>query len=673
MISSILAAALALASLDVTTARLDNGMTIVVSRDPHVSDAAVELWFRAGSSDEAAGQHGIAHLFEHNLPGAQHVLGDAANLAAYRRDLLDGNGSTGTDYSNFFMRVPATSIELPIAILADRMSVSADAITDATLARNRDIVIAEFRNAAGRRWDPTLTNPVRAALFGSHPYGHAVLGTVTDVDAVTTEEIRRWFRAHYGAANAMLVVAGNVDPAQVIALARKHFGSIPPGDAHPLALPAVTPSTERKTVAIAVPQAIPSTILAWRTPPWSDAQRQDLMIAIELLRARLQSTLHCDVPDGDGFSGSAGGEASLDVRYGDPAAIAGVLDGCLGSTPDIAPARAARLANVLESLDALGWRSSRTEWLGQGMWFANDVHAYAAQLAAIERATPESVMRAANVWLRNPLVVRVAPATSSAPPDRTATLPIVRPPAPDVPNVVESQGLLTVSRAVPVVIGRIDDRTSVTSFSTVPSRALPELQLLLQGHRPAAVILVGDVDRDRVERLLRNLPPAEPAQVAPARANVGVIASFPGADPARISVAADLLRSRLNARSRETERWSYNVDVHTEKGDTIVVETLVNDDIVGKATAVIHDALAALPHESLSAADAARAAGSELHRLERLASTASDLADELVVVARSGQSYLEYVRSHRELYESLKEGASIGLPEPTFRTPRPLS
>ncbi|HET7436587.1 MAG TPA: pitrilysin family protein, partial [Thermoanaerobaculia bacterium] len=378
-------------ALDITTSRLANGLTVLVIRDVHVSDATVELWFRVGSGDETAEQHGLAHLFEHTLPGAKNVTTPVPNRLAQRRDSLDSNGSTAVDYTNMFQRVPATSIELPIAVFAERMSAAPESITDADLAANRDIVFAEFRNSIGRPWDAAVAGPMRRVLFGSdHPYGHAVIGTQLQLDALTTEDVRRWFRARYGAANTMLVVSGNVDPAQVVALAKKHFGSIAAGQSYPLALAPVTPRDRDESLALSVPQAKPSLTLAWRTPAWSDPSRQEVALAVELLRRRLTDALQCEVTEGYGFTGAAGGAAVLQLPCGDPSRARQLLSSFLTSTPDIAPVRDDRLADLSEQLQHLGWRSSRAQWVGEGLWLAGDAKAYLAQVERIATATPAS-------------------------------------------------------------------------------------------------------------------------------------------------------------------------------------------------------------------------------------------------------------------------------------------
>jgi predicted Zn-dependent peptidase len=664
-----------------TIARLDNGMTVLVSPDPHVSDAAIELWFRAGSSDERSGQHGIAHLFEHMLPGAEHVLGNPDNATAQRRDSLDSNGSTGTDYTNFFMRVPGGSVELAIALYADRMSAAPESITEESLARNRTIVLSEFRNSAGRSWDPALTDPMRQALFGStDPYGHAVLGTTIEVGAIKVEDMRQWFRMHYGAANAMLIVAGNVDPDYVIALAKKHFGSIPPGAAHPLALPPIEPSRRRQTIALNVPQAKPSTVIAWRTPRWSDAERQDVSIAIESFRIHLRTKLRCDVNSGDAFTGSAAGEWSLSVSCGTPSVIFRELDAFLATTPDIATERDARRAEFAESLDRLGWRGSRTQLLGEGLWFGGSATAYEQQLARLETTTPAAVMRAANRWLRNPLLVEVRPALVDSASDRGAALTIPRPQPPAAAEVLDEDigdaRVLVAPRNLAFVIGRVAGPNGIESFISAPSRALARLDEALRGksRRDLALVLVGDFDRERVARALRELPPGEAAtsEAPPARftakpgatqTTIHATLQFVTADPARIAIAADLLRSRLNSRIRETEHWSYGINVRTDR-QRIAIDAPVDDEVAVKAIAVIRGAIEGLPHQPLSAADATRLQGAELRRLEKLASTASDLADALISVIESGESYASYVRHHRELYNSLQEGALIELPEP---------
>ncbi|HEX6099750.1 MAG TPA: pitrilysin family protein [Thermoanaerobaculia bacterium] len=670
--------------LEVTTAKLDNGLTILVSRDPAVSDVAVELWFRAGSADEAPGQYGLAHLFEHMLPGATRVL--AVNRPLFDRDRLDSNGATATEYTRFVGRYPATSLEVPIAVFADRMAASPDAITEADLAKHKQTVLAEFRNGAGRTWDAAVLEPVRRALFGAgHPYGHSTMGSTLDVEAATLDGMRRWFRRYYGAANAMLVVVGNADPARVVELARKHFGSIPPGSAYAATATAVAPLPERRFFDVSAPEATPALDLYWRTPRWGDPARQDLAIAKELLRERLQQELGCEARDVEELEAAAGGMMSLRVRCGDAMRALAILDGFLTSAPSIDAAREARLAIYGDALGRLGWRPSRAQLLGEGLWLAGDARTYLRHIERVSSVTPQQVMATAREWLRHPLVVRIAPASTTAEVDRGAPLdvpvPSIAVPADVEDGMIGGVRLLSARRAAPIAIAHLVPRDgAVLSVTATPAAFDRELRALLKRAAGAFdLVVVGDIERERVSARLRELPPMPPAAAvadpppftpkagAPQTTLTAVLTFAPDASVARVALAADLLRARLNERLREQERWVYSVGARFERrggAPAIVIEIPVRDDLAVRAMETTKTYIAALATEALTAAEVPQVRAAELRRLAALASAPSDLAQALVNILRTGEPYEDYTRTHQALFESAAEGQSLDLPVP---------
>jgi predicted Zn-dependent peptidase len=677
--------------LPVSVTRLDNGLTVLVSRDETVSDVAVELWIRAGSADDGPGQHGLAHLFEHVLPGPARVFANPANRSAFDQQRLDSNGMTAADYTRMVQRFPAASVELPIAVLADRMSTSPDVITAADLAKHQQTVAAEFRNGAGRTWDAAVSEPVRRAIFGAdHPYGHGGIGSTIDVEATTLDAVRLWFKRWFGASNTTLVVVGNVDPVRVVELARKHFGGIAAGTPLAPAFTPVKPLTERRSLEITAAGSRPAIDFFWPTPGWGDPRRQDLAIAKELLRERFRGSLGCDVEDGDEFEAAAGGAMSLRVRCD---ALSGIeermlreLDTLLASTPSIERARQARLASFADALSRLGWRPSRAQLLGEGLLLTGDPLAYLDQIERLRNVSADNAMKSARVWLTNPLIVRVRPAVvDAAAIDRSTTVAVTAKAPATATDVTDASvggtRLLTVRRNIPLALAHVVPRNgNAESVTATPETFSAELRKTLASQKGAYdLVVVGDVDRSRIEELMREAPAVRstdeaaetprftPRPGAPQTQLMAVVLFEREADPAAVSLAADLLRSRLNDRIREKERWAYSVDARFERrssGPVVVIEVPIRDDLATKAIPVIEEYVRNLTGERLTAAEASRGSAAELRRLHALSSVPFDVARELVSVVRSGLRYDAYVRSHRRLLEDIREGGVLELPKP---------
>jgi len=218
-------------SLTATEHRLDNGLRLILSEDHLTPVAAVCLWYAVGSRQEAAGRTGLAHLFEHLMfQGSAQVRGNG------HFELVQGaggslNGTTSFERTNYFETMPAHQLELALWLEADRMGSLLAALDEESMENQRDVV----KNERRQRYDnvPYGTAFERMAALAypeGHPYHHLPIGSMADLDAVTLDDARAFFRANYAPDNAVLAVVGDIDPEQVLRWAGRYFGSIPPHD-----------------------------------------------------------------------------------------------------------------------------------------------------------------------------------------------------------------------------------------------------------------------------------------------------------------------------------------------------------------------------------------------------------------------------------------------------------
>ncbi len=217
----------------VHTARLANGLRLVVSPDRSVPVVAVNLWYDVGSRDEPAGQTGWAHLFEHLMfQGSAHVA------AGEHMQLLQNaggsvNGTTWFDRTNYFETVPTGALDLALWLEADRMASLADNLDAANLYTQREVVKEEKR----QRYDNvpyghTLSHLVELLFPADHPYGHVTIGSMADLDLATPQAASDFFHRHYRPGNAVLTLVGDVGVRDAVKRVEKAFGRIP-GSAPP--------------------------------------------------------------------------------------------------------------------------------------------------------------------------------------------------------------------------------------------------------------------------------------------------------------------------------------------------------------------------------------------------------------------------------------------------------
>jgi zinc protease len=252
---------------------LDNGLRVVLSRDPAIPVVAVNLWYDAGSRNDRPGRTGLAHLFEHMMfQGSTHVEG-TAHITEVERVGGSVNGSTWLDRTNYYCTVPANRLELALWLESDRMGFFLPALTDEKLENQRAVVKNERRQRVDNQpygdWDERIQ---RMLFPPDHPYHHSVIGSMDDLDAATMDDVRDFFRTYYAPDNAVLTLCGDFDAAEARALVDRYFGPIPRGPGAPplpgsaVLDPLPLPAPLRDEVEAAV--ALPRVYLAWRVPPY---------------------------------------------------------------------------------------------------------------------------------------------------------------------------------------------------------------------------------------------------------------------------------------------------------------------------------------------------------------------------------------------------------------------
>jgi predicted Zn-dependent peptidase len=217
--------------LTATEHRLDNGLRLVLSQDHLTPVAAVCLWYDVGSRYEVKGRTGLAHLFEHLMfQGSAQVKGNG------HFELIQGaggslNGTTSFERTNYFEVMPAHQLELALWLEADRMGSLLAALDEESLENQRDVVKNERRQRYDNVPYGTAFERMTALAYPEgHPYHHTPIGSMADLDAVTLDDARAFFRANYAPNNAVLAIVGDIDPAQAVAWVEKYFGSIPSYD-----------------------------------------------------------------------------------------------------------------------------------------------------------------------------------------------------------------------------------------------------------------------------------------------------------------------------------------------------------------------------------------------------------------------------------------------------------
>jgi zinc protease len=285
----------------IETARLDNGLRVVVAEDRGAPVVCVNLWYDVGSRHEPEGQTGFAHLFEHLMfEGSAHVA------KTEHMKLVQGSGgslnaTTNPDRTNYFETMPAEHLELALWLEADRMGGLVPALTQETLDNQREVV----KNERRQRYDNVPYGDAWLRLLPllyppRHPYHHSTIGSMEDLNAAELATFQAFHAQYYAPNNAVLTVVGDTSPTEVLALAEKYFGSIeavpdiPPAPNGHLTGPAAEPV--RETVTGPVPAA--RIYLSHRTHPFGTAGYDAVTVLATVLGSGRGSRLYQRLADG---------------------------------------------------------------------------------------------------------------------------------------------------------------------------------------------------------------------------------------------------------------------------------------------------------------------------------------------------------------------------------------
>ncbi|MYI68395.1 MAG: insulinase family protein [Boseongicola sp. SB0673_bin_14] len=209
----------------ITTFELGNGLEAVVIEDHRAPVVVHMVWYRVGSADEPPGESGIAHFLEHLMFKATDELASGELSDVVSRNGGSDNAFTSLDFTAYVQRIAADRLDLVMGMEASRMD--GLALVEEDISTERDVVIEERKQRVDSDPGSLFREQIYAAAFLNHPYGVPVIGWKHEAEALTLEDAVSFYRQHYGPNNAILVVAGDVDPEEVRELAERHYGIIP--------------------------------------------------------------------------------------------------------------------------------------------------------------------------------------------------------------------------------------------------------------------------------------------------------------------------------------------------------------------------------------------------------------------------------------------------------------
>ncbi len=266
----------------VTTFTLDNGMDVVVIEDHRAPVVTNMVWYKAGSADEPPGSSGVAHFLEHLLFKGTETLAPGEFSKVVAANGGTDNAFTSYDYTGYYQRIAADRLELVMKMEADRMvNLQLD---EADILTERDVIIEE-RNTRTENDPGALFGEQRnAALYLNHPYGTPIIGWRHEMETLNLQQALAYYEKFYAPNNAILIVAGDVLPEDVRALAEKYFEPIPANpELGERVRPQEPPQTAERRLQFKDPRVAQPYVIRSYLAPERDPGAQEKAAALSLL------------------------------------------------------------------------------------------------------------------------------------------------------------------------------------------------------------------------------------------------------------------------------------------------------------------------------------------------------------------------------------------------------
>ncbi len=399
---------------------LKNGLRVIVHTDRKAPVVAVAVWYDVGSKHEPVSKTGFAHLFEHLM------FGGSENVANFDETVValgasNNNGTTWFDRTNYFQTVPTGALERMLFVESDRMGWLLGAVSQNTLDAQRGVVQNEKRQGDNQPYGLVEYAQLAALLPPDHPYAHSTIGSMADLQNASMEDVRGWFRQHYGPNNAVLVLAGDVDVKTAKPMVERMFGSIARGPQQAkMAVPVPSLSAPKQEV---MKDNVANVRIhrQWVVPGEDNKDATPLSVAGAVLGGLASSRLDNALVRGEqlavsvtagyqGFAQLGFFEVTADVKPGvDPELVNKRLDEIIGTLVSQGPTAdeiervvARTVSGQLGGMEQVGGFGGKATQLAEGALYKNDPGDYRKQVKALVSVTPAQVKDAMGRWLTRP-------------------------------------------------------------------------------------------------------------------------------------------------------------------------------------------------------------------------------------------------------------------------------
>lgn len=278
--------------LDIKEWRLENGLQVLILEDHAVPLVTVQVWYRVGSRNERPGITGISHFLEHMMFKGTPKYGPGLYTQLIQRYGGTQNAFTSYDMTAYYSVLPSARLELALDLEADRM---AHLLLEPNEIKAEREVVKEER----RLRENTPTGPMYEVLgalaYKAHPYHWPIIGWMSDIEAITREELEAHYKTYYVPNNATVIIVGDVDTSQTMAAVRRYFESLPQGPPPPPVRPPEPPQLGEHRAEIPRPTALAALAMAYHIPAFDHADALPLEVLGQILSQGQSSRLYRDL------------------------------------------------------------------------------------------------------------------------------------------------------------------------------------------------------------------------------------------------------------------------------------------------------------------------------------------------------------------------------------------
>lgn len=397
---------------------LSNGLRLIVHEDHKAPIVAVNIWYHVGSKNEVPGKSGFAHLFEHLMFNGSENFNKDYFQALEAIGGTDLNGTTNDDRTNYFQNIPVGALDQVLWLESDRMGHLLGAVDQAKLDEQRGVVQNEKRQGENQPYSRGWDIMQKAAYPPHHPYGHTVIGEMEDLNAASIDDVHNWFKSYYGAANAVVVIAGDITTDAAYEKVLKYFGNIPAGPV--IQRPEVDVAKRTGSKRLHYQDRVPESriVISWNTPEWGNRENAALDVAASVLSNGKTSRLYKKLvyekqicTSASCFNGPSeiGGTFSVicNVKKGKTveeveAAVREIFAEFMQNGPteeELRRVKASYFAGFIKGLERIGGFGGKSDLLAENEVFGGSPDFYKTYNNWLNSVTAEEARQATRKWL----------------------------------------------------------------------------------------------------------------------------------------------------------------------------------------------------------------------------------------------------------------------------------